>query len=117
MFARSRIGYAMGTYEMSIPIAVPPARNGLTPKVGLEYQSTRELSRFGTGWRLMVTHVRRSLRDGTPRYVGPSGAANEDPLEFELEGTSATLVHIGVSRARTGRPAAVSSPKATSSLA
>jgi RHS repeat-associated protein len=49
------------------------------------------------GWEIPLDHVRRSLRNGVPRYLGPaSDPANDDPLEFRLGDHSGTLVYVGV---------------------
>ncbi len=49
------------------------------------------------GWEIPLDHVRRSLRNGVPRYLGPAGNPDsDDPLEFRLGDHSGTLVYVGV---------------------
>ncbi len=43
---------AYGQLEYSIPIAVSPGRNGMSPKLALNYNSGRRKGNFGGGWEL-----------------------------------------------------------------
>ncbi|MCP5060113.1 MAG: hypothetical protein GY937_25705 [bacterium] len=52
-----------------IPIDVPQDPGGMTPRLALRYNSgSRSDSWVGYGWSLGASSIRRSLRDGTPRY-------------------------------------------------
>ena len=64
--------------QPSIPIEVPPGRNGLAPKLSLTYSSGNGNGPFGLGWALSVPGVRRKTSTGIPRY--------EDSDVFVLSG-------------------------------
>jgi hypothetical protein len=57
-----------GTGNFSVPIAVPPGRNGLQPKLDLVYSTGNGNSAFGLGWGLSVPGVTRKTWRGVPRY-------------------------------------------------
>jgi hypothetical protein len=95
VFTDGRLSHAMGTYSTSLPIFVPPGRNGHTPNIALEYRSDGSRTMFGIGWEIPLDHVRRSLRRGTPRYNGPTGNPGDDEFEFRLGDQTGTLVYSG----------------------
>jgi len=95
VFSDCSVSYAMGTFETSFPIVLPPARNGHTPELAFVYRSDGSQTTLGVGWDIPLDHIRRSLRLGIPRYLGPSGAADDDELEFRLGQHSGTLVYVG----------------------
>jgi RHS repeat-associated protein len=57
-----------GTGNFSVPIAVPPGRNGMQPSLGLGYSTGSGNSPFGLGWSLGVPGVMRQTAKGLPRY-------------------------------------------------
>ncbi len=61
-----------GTGNFSVPIAVPPGRNGMQPSLSLGYSTGSGNSPFGLGWGLSVPGVMRSTSKGLPRYVESS---------------------------------------------
>ena len=54
----------LGAATTSIPIAVPPGRNNLTPQLALTYASNGGSSPYGHGWDLPVGHIQRSTKHG-----------------------------------------------------
>ena len=57
-----------GTGNFSIPITVPPGRNGLQPQLGLQYSTGNGNSPFGLGWGISVPNVSRKTSRGIPIY-------------------------------------------------
>jgi hypothetical protein len=57
-----------GTGNFSVPIALPPGRNGFQPELGLQYSTGSGNSPFGLGWNLSVPGVMRKTVKGVPRY-------------------------------------------------
>ncbi|MCX8070995.1 MAG: FG-GAP-like repeat-containing protein [Candidatus Binatia bacterium] len=54
----------IGAAMTEIPIAVPPGRGGIEPKLRLMYSSQGGPSPYGYGWDLPLGHVQRSTRNG-----------------------------------------------------
>src|SRR6266508_3267435 len=57
-----------GTANFSVPIAVPPGRNGFQPSLSLSYSSGNPISPFGLGWSLSVPGISRKTQKGLPTY-------------------------------------------------
>lgn len=57
-----------GTGNFTIPIALPPGRNGFHPQLSLVYSTGGGNSPFGSGWSLSVPGVARKTLKGLPRY-------------------------------------------------
>ena len=57
-----------GTGNFSIPIGLPPGRNGLQPQLTLAYSTGHGNGAFGLGWSLSVPGVTRKTESGVPRY-------------------------------------------------
>ncbi|MFK8030230.1 MAG: SpvB/TcaC N-terminal domain-containing protein [Gammaproteobacteria bacterium] len=57
-----------GSARHSIPINVPPGRNGATPRLALSYDSGMGNGVVGTGWQLTSMHIRRQSDKGLPEY-------------------------------------------------
>src|SRR6266852_4317546 len=57
-----------GTGNFTVPIAVPPGRNGFQPQVSLAYSTGSGNGLFGLGWSLSVPGVARNTSKGVPRY-------------------------------------------------
>jgi RHS repeat-associated protein len=57
-----------GTANFSVPITVPPGRNGFQPRLSLLYSSGHPNGVFGMGWSQSVSEVRRKTSKGTPTY-------------------------------------------------
>ena len=53
-----------GTMSYSIPIKVPPGRNGMTPDITLTYRSSNGNGWIGVGWELEMGAIQRSTRWG-----------------------------------------------------
>jgi len=71
-----------GTFSYSIPIKVPPGRNGMQPNLSLVYRSTNGHSWVGQGWDLNPGRIERSTKDGVPKYNSASNPpdSDEDPM-------------------------------------
>src|ERR687888_390118 len=59
-----------GTGNFSVPITLPPGRQGVTPELALAYSTGNGNGPFGLGWTLSVPGVARKTSRGVPRYDG-----------------------------------------------
>src|SRR5215212_7367804 len=57
-----------GTGNFSVPIALPPGRNGFQPQLSLAYSTGNGNGPFGLGWGLSLPGVARKTSHGVPRY-------------------------------------------------
>jgi len=57
-----------GTGNFSVPIALPPGRNGFQPELNLVYSTGNGNSPFGLGWSLSIPGVSRQTSKGVPTY-------------------------------------------------
>jgi RHS repeat-associated protein len=57
-----------GTGNFSVPIALPPGRNGFQPQLNLVYSTGNGNGLFGLGWNLSIPGVARKTSKGIPRY-------------------------------------------------
>ncbi len=68
-----------GTGNFSVPIALPPGRNGFQPQLGLVYSTGNGNSPFGLGWQLSIPGVSRKTAMGLPQYLDESSEYPENP--------------------------------------
>jgi hypothetical protein len=57
-----------GTGNFTVPIALPPGRNGFQPQLNLVYSTGTGNSPYGLGWSLSIPGVSRKTSKGIPRY-------------------------------------------------
>ncbi len=57
-----------GTGNFTVPIALPPGRNGFQPQLNLVYSTGSGNGPFGLGWSLSIPGVSRKTSHGVPRY-------------------------------------------------
>jgi RHS repeat-associated protein len=57
-----------GTGNFTVPIALPPGRNGFQPQLSLVYSTGNGNGPFGLGWDLGIPGVSRKTSRGVPRY-------------------------------------------------
>src|ERR1044071_7185259 len=57
-----------GTGNFTVPIALPPGRNGFQPQLNLVYSTGTGNGPFGLGWNLSIPGVSRKTSKGIPRY-------------------------------------------------
>jgi RHS repeat-associated protein len=57
-----------GTGNFTVPIAIPPGRNGFQPQLSLVYSTGNGNGLFGLGWNLSIPGVTRKTSKGIPRY-------------------------------------------------
>lgn len=57
-----------GTGNFTIPLALPPGRHGLQPRLSLVYSTGHGNGSFGLGWSVMLPGVSRRTAKGVPRY-------------------------------------------------
>ncbi|MFA6542992.1 MAG: toxin TcdB middle/N-terminal domain-containing protein [Limisphaerales bacterium] len=92
-----------GRFNYSIPIIVPPARQGAEPKLGLGYNSSGGNGWCGVGWGLEVGFIQRDTRRGVPvkwtNGVATPLAEYDDDKGFvaSIGGVSANLVKVSTS--------------------
>ena len=78
-----------GTGNFTVPIALPPGRNGFQPDLSLVYSTGNGNGVFGLGWGLSIPGVMRKTSKGIPRYDNArdtfvlSGAEDLVPVESE----------------------------------
>jgi RHS repeat-associated protein len=97
-----------GTGNFTVPIALPPGRNGFQPQLSLVYSTGNGNSPFGLGWNLSIPGVMRKTSEGIPRYDDAkdifvlSGAEDLVPVEQQpgltryqprTEGLFAKILH------------------------
>ena len=58
-----------GTGNFTVPIALPPGRNGFQPQLNLVYSTGNGNGPFGLGWSLTIPGVSRKTSKGIPRYA------------------------------------------------
>lgn len=57
-----------GSSRHSIPLSLPPGRNGTAPALALTYDSGAGNGVLGAGWQLTSMHIRRQSDKGLPEY-------------------------------------------------
>jgi len=57
-----------GTGNFTVPIALPPGRNGFQPQLNLVYSTGNGNGPFGLGWGLSIPGVSRKTSKGVPLY-------------------------------------------------
>jgi RHS repeat-associated protein len=57
-----------GTGNFSVPVALPPGRNGLQPELTFGYSTGNGNSPFGLGWNISIPGVTRKASRGIPVY-------------------------------------------------
>ncbi len=80
---------------ISVPIEIPPGRNGLEPTISLGYVSSNPNSWMGMGWALNLGFIQRSNKNGVPTYND-----TEDKFNFVFQGIESELVSIGANEYR-----------------
>ena len=81
-----------GTGNFTVPIALPPGRNGFQPEINLVYSTGNGNGPFGAGWQLSIPGVSRKTSKGVLRYQEAgdtfilSGAEDLVPVEGDLPG-------------------------------
>jgi len=71
-----------GTGNFTVPIALPPGRNGFQPQVSLVYSTGTGNGPFGLGWNLSIPGISRQTSKGIPRY---NEAAARAALDRDIE--------------------------------
>jgi RHS repeat-associated protein len=74
-----------GTGNFTVPIALPPGRNGFQPQLSLVYSTGNGNGPFGLGWNLAIPGVSRKTSKGIPRYRD-NGADPKERDTFVLSG-------------------------------
>src|SRR5438045_7879600 len=57
-----------GTGNFTVPIALPPGRNGFQPQLNLVYSTGNPNGYFGLGWSVSIPGVCRKTSKGISRY-------------------------------------------------
>jgi RHS repeat-associated protein len=68
-----------GTGSFSVPLGLPPGRNGFQPQLSLSYSTGSGNGPYGLGWGLSVPEISRKTSKGVPRYHDLAG----DPAELD----------------------------------
>src|SRR5216117_4362949 len=75
-----------GTGNFTVPIALPPGRNGFQPQLNLVYSTGNGNGIFGLGWSLSVPGVARMTSKGIPEYKDGGDAFDSGRDVFILSG-------------------------------
>ena len=75
-----------GTGNFTVPIALPPGRNGFQPELNLVYSTGNGNGPFGLGWSLSIPGVSRKTSKGIPKYQDYTSDL-KDRDTFILSGT------------------------------
>src|SRR6266540_3720072 len=67
-----------GTGNFTIPIALPPGRNGFQPQLNLVYSSGNSNGAFGQGWSLGIPVIALDTSKGNPRYRTSTKGGKQD---------------------------------------
>lgn len=78
-----------GTMSKTIPIKVPPGRNGMSPSIALTYRSSNGNGPIGMGWEIEMGAIQRSTRGGVD-YT-------KDNYQWCKTGGTMDLVHLSSS--------------------
>ena len=69
--AQPRINGSTGAFTQSVPLDIPPGRNGLQPDITLDYNSQRtQDSIVGYGWQLSIPYIQRLNKTGSQDLYG-----------------------------------------------
>ncbi|HEY1380561.1 MAG TPA: SpvB/TcaC N-terminal domain-containing protein, partial [Gemmataceae bacterium] len=83
-----------GTGNFTVPLALPPGRNGFQPQLSLVYSTGNGNGPFGLGWALGVPGIGRKTSQGVPRYDDRADtfllSGTEDLVPVPGEPTGAT---------------------------
>lgn len=88
-----------GTGNFTIPLTLPPGRNGFQPQLSLGYSTGNGNGPFGLGWNLSIPGVMRKTSKGIPRYDDGndtfilSGAEDLVPVPVDPPQPGVTLYH------------------------
>jgi RHS repeat-associated protein len=88
-----------GTGNFTIPIAVPPGRQGFQPTLGLVYSTGAGHGAFGHGWSLGIPGISRKTCRGIPRYRD-----DDTPDTFLLSGAEDLVPIATIGNATRYRP-------------
>jgi RHS repeat-associated protein len=66
-----------GSFDYSIPISCPPARNSSEPNLTLGYSSSGENGWCGMGWNLDIGFIERNTKDGSPIKYSSGAPLNQ----------------------------------------
>ncbi len=63
---RSTVNGLAGSFSYSVPIKIPPGRNGLQPELSFSYnnQNTQKLNTVGYGWGISIPYIERENKRG-----------------------------------------------------
>lgn len=81
-----------GALTETIPLDIPPGRNGLQPNLALNYdsQNTDQGSEVGYGWSLSIPYIARLNKTGSQNLYG-TAADFTSSLDGELEPSTITV--------------------------
>jgi RHS repeat-associated protein len=79
-----KVDGASGAFTQSLPLDIPPGRNGLQPDVTLDYNSQRtQDSIVGYGWQLSIPYIQRLNKTGSQNLYS-SNAYFSSSIDGEL---------------------------------
>jgi RHS repeat-associated protein len=71
-----------GTATLEYPFEMPPARNGMQPRLGIRYNSESGSGWLGEGWDLDIPSITVDTRWGVPRY-----SQSQETETYTMDGT------------------------------
>ena len=92
--AAPRVDGASGAYTQSVPLDLPPGRNGLQPNLSLSYnsQNTDQDDLVGYGWSLNIPYVQRLNKTGSQDMYG-ANVVFTSSLDGELTNLSPATIN------------------------
>jgi RHS repeat-associated protein len=72
-----------GTGNFTVPIALPPGRNGFQPQINLVYSTGNGNGPFGLGWHLSIPGISRKTSQGIPKYNDALSDVADDDADPE----------------------------------
>jgi RHS repeat-associated protein len=79
-----------GTGNFTVPIAVPPGRNGFQPQLSLAYSTGSGNGPYGLGWSFTIPAISRKTSKGIPRYQADGSSQESDTFLLSEE-----LIQVG----------------------
>ncbi|SOD22642.1 SpvB/TcaC N-terminal domain-containing protein [Nitrosomonas ureae] len=83
-----------GTGNFTVPISLPPGRNGFQPQINLVYSTGQSNGPYGLGWGLSIPGISRKTSKRIPRYR--DGSDNIDEQDIFIMSGAEDLVSLRI---------------------
>lgn len=89
---KGSIGKSAAPWSGSIPIEIPPGRNGPTPQLSLIYNPSAGNGFLGAGWDLPIGNIMRRTQDGVDYTCDPLTSPTPC-FVLNMGGVSSEIIH------------------------